>query len=135
ELSKLQKQWNDLEAFDGKLWQRANVVSPPPFINPMDRKARFVAVINLKGGVGKTTLTANVGVGLARKGHRVLLVDLDFQGSLTRLCRAAADLPHMAQTGLLCNRLLSHADDSNGLKAHELAQRVNTVLLDRGACD
>jgi Mrp family chromosome partitioning ATPase len=94
ELARLQKQWNDLEAFDGKLWQRDNEVAPPPFINISDRKARFVAVMNLKGGVGKTTLTANVGVALARKGDRVLLVDLDFQGSLSRLCLAQADILH-----------------------------------------
>jgi chromosome partitioning protein len=42
-----------------------------------------VSVINYKGGVGKTTLTANVGAELARRGRRVLLVDLDPQASLT----------------------------------------------------
>ena len=42
-----------------------------------------VSVINYKGGVGKTTLTANVGAELAARGRRVLLVDLDPQASLT----------------------------------------------------
>jgi chromosome partitioning protein len=42
-----------------------------------------VAVINYKGGVGKTTLTANLGAELAARGRRVLLVDLDPQASLT----------------------------------------------------
>jgi chromosome partitioning protein len=42
-----------------------------------------VSVINYKGGVGKTTLTANIGAELARRGHQVLLVDLDPQASLT----------------------------------------------------
>jgi chromosome partitioning protein len=42
-----------------------------------------VSVINYKGGVGKTTLTANIGAELARRGRRVLLVDLDPQASLT----------------------------------------------------
>ena len=37
----------------------------------------FVLVTGGKGGVGKTTLTANLGVQLAREGHRVLVVDLD----------------------------------------------------------
>lgn len=42
-----------------------------------------VSVINYKGGVGKTTLTANIGAELAYRGRRVLLVDLDPQASLT----------------------------------------------------
>jgi chromosome partitioning protein len=42
-----------------------------------------VSVINYKGGVGKTTLTANLGAELAARGRRVLLVDLDPQASLT----------------------------------------------------
>ena len=44
---------------------------------------KVVSVINHKGGVGKTTLTANLGAGLAARGNRVLLVDLDAQGSLS----------------------------------------------------
>ena len=39
---------------------------------------KFVLVTGGKGGVGKTTLTANLGVGLADRGARILLVDLDF---------------------------------------------------------
>jgi chromosome partitioning protein len=44
---------------------------------------KVVSVINYKGGVGKTTLTANLGAELAARGHRVLLVDIDPQMSLT----------------------------------------------------
>src|SRR5215218_1158668 len=42
-----------------------------------------VTVINYKGGVGKTTLTANIGAELAYRGKTVLLIDLDPQASLT----------------------------------------------------
>ncbi|NLX12525.1 MAG: ParA family protein [Phycisphaerales bacterium] len=44
---------------------------------------RRIAIINQKGGVGKTTTTVNIGVALARAGHRVLLIDLDPQAHLT----------------------------------------------------
>ncbi|EAV44482.1 Cobyrinic acid a,c-diamide synthase [Roseibium aggregatum IAM 12614] len=42
-----------------------------------------VSIINYKGGVGKTSLTANLGAELAWRGKRVLLIDLDAQASLT----------------------------------------------------
>lgn len=42
----------------------------------------IIAVVNQKGGVGKTTTTLNLGAGIAREGYRVLLTDLDFQRDL-----------------------------------------------------
>jgi chromosome partitioning protein len=48
-----------------------------------------VACANQKGGSGKTTTVFNLGVALARRGRRVLLVDLDPQASLTLLTQVA----------------------------------------------
>ena len=60
-----------------------------------------IAVINQKGGVGKTTTTVILGAALARKGYRVLLLDLDPQANLTVHVDKRPDLESHTMTNLL----------------------------------
>src|SRR5215213_7969009 len=62
----------------------------------VDRE-RIVAIINRKGGAGKSTTTLNLAGALAGAGQRVLMVDLDPQASLTRLL---SDEPIAGEQGI-----------------------------------
>ncbi|KTR55288.1 chromosome partitioning protein [Rothia kristinae] len=66
--------------------------------------ARVIAMVNQKGGVGKTTSTINLGAALAELGRRVLMVDFDPQGALSA---------------------------GFGVNPHELDTTVYTVMMDR----
>lgn len=107
-----ERQLQTLISQDGMSWQEPPTAPPPPFRPLEDRGAIVVAVMNLKGGVGKTTITANLAYALARKNLRVLLVDLDHQASLTGLCLSQEQIEDCRRPGgKLVNNVLAAVDN------------------------
>jgi ATP-binding protein involved in chromosome partitioning len=66
--------------------------SPPPRVNPFtDARTRVLAVASGKGGVGKSSVTTNLSIALASRGHRVAAVDADVWGfSMPRMLGISA---------------------------------------------
>jgi cellulose biosynthesis protein BcsQ len=90
---------------EGQIWTQPVMAGTPPFRPLAERRTPIVSVLNLKGGVGKTTLTAYLAWALSARGYRVLLVDLDLQGSLSSLFVPNDEL---ARLSLHEHKLLQH---------------------------
>jgi len=86
EIKQLEDRWDKLGEVEARenLWSRPVACKPPPFVPYAERATRFLSILNLKGGVGKTTIACNLAASLALspKPVRVLVVDIDFQGTL-----------------------------------------------------
>jgi chromosome partitioning protein len=89
---------------EGKVWERRVLQGAPSFLPLAQRHVAVISVLNLKGGVGKTTITAHLGAALSAKGYKVLLLDLDLQGSLSSLFMNEPALVKRSEEG----RLLQH---------------------------
>src|ERR1043166_8919469 len=90
--------------------------------------ATIIAVANQKGGVGKTTTTANLGAALALRGCNVLLVDLDPQGNLTSAFGLEKDVQQTVAESLLDRRVpLPVVEVANGAATHKEAKHLSVV--------
>ena len=87
-----------------------------------------VSVINYKGGVGKTTITANLAAELAWRGHRVLLIDLDPQASLTFSFLTVDDWErNYAETRTIRNWYYAYIDEDQNLELSSLIVNLRTI--------
>ncbi|MFL5240669.1 MAG: ParA family protein [Gemmataceae bacterium] len=128
--------WDDLKALrrrteralqkDGRTWSERVLANAPQFIplEPGGRQTPVLAVLNLKGGVGKTTITANLGAALDGMGYRVLLVDLDLQGSLTNLFLTEDAQTELYRKNLLLGNFYSGFQDGSASNLLSFAQPI-----------
>jgi chromosome partitioning protein len=102
----MQAQIDAVLAFDGN-WTHTPPRDAPAFRPLADRRARVIATVNLKGGVGKTTLTANLAASLWSRDQkrRVLLLDLDYQANLTQCCLDRKTIARLRQQERLVQAL------------------------------
>ncbi len=70
------------------IWTRKPLGPPEGYAERMAESIPILALANLKGGVGKSTLSANLAAWFDARGERVLLIDLDYQGSLSDMAVA-----------------------------------------------
>ncbi|MGF1445786.1 MAG: ParA family protein, partial [Pikeienuella sp.] len=77
----------------GEVWTRRPLAPPPDYAARLADSIPILGLANLKGGVGKTTLSANLAAYFDARGERVLLIDLDYQGSLTGMALGGTTPP------------------------------------------
>jgi cellulose biosynthesis protein BcsQ len=112
---------------EGQLWERRALTGAPRFKALEERRMAIISVLNLKGGVGKTTITAHLAGALAAKGYRVLAVDLDLQGSLSGMFIPGSAIKQKLHEGLLLQHFLNDATHKRKVNLLEFAEPIDGI--------
>jgi cellulose biosynthesis protein BcsQ len=120
----LQAEIERITRMDGEIWQQTPEGAVPAFVPLKSGRPPIIAVVNLKGGVGKTTIAANLGAAAFRRDRRVLFVDLDFQASLTSLCLPADRIADVRVRERFVQKLLA-TPNPGGQLALGLTERID----------
>ena len=123
-MTKAESRLRKARKLEGYLWHAKALQRRPKFRPLLDRKAAIVSVLNLKGGVGKTTTVAQLGAAFARRGYRVLCVDLDLQGSLTTQFLDQSLISERFDAKRLLQHFFRYAGDGANPKIADFAQEV-----------
>jgi chromosome partitioning protein len=114
------REWIQNSSKDGNVSNSQFVNNKLKSIMQSEKRSKIIAVVNQAGGVAKTTMTMNLGYQLAQLGHRVLLVDLDPQASLTDFM----GLESYSLTETIADSLL---DDEQPLAIHKNIHSMDLV--------
>lgn len=127
QVNELQSRIEEVTRSDGRIWLRPSTGPVPVFRPRTDRRSVIISVLNLKGGVGKTTITANLAATLARSKSPALLIDLDYQRSLSMLLVGSKDRILLHRAGFSVQHFLGeckHTGDELRKRLKDLAPEL-----------
>jgi cellulose biosynthesis protein BcsQ len=119
-----------LEAIDARVnsgedyWARPPQLTFDPTVHrgQLSGSIPIISIVNFKGGVGKTTICANLAGYFARAGRRVLLIDFDYQGSLSNTLLTHARVDRFAATS---QKLIEGRERADQLRP--MAERLTSL--------
>jgi Mrp family chromosome partitioning ATPase len=123
-LARLDRRMKSALRLEGQLWNAKALQKRPKFRDLARRRRAVVSVLNLEGGVGKTTITAHLGAAFARRGYRVPLIDLDLQGSLTSLLVPQDKINQLFADSRYVQHFFNAAADDKRVKVTDYVQEV-----------
>jgi chromosome partitioning protein len=113
-ISELKNKLKAIALSDGRIWEAAPMTGAAPFRPLSQRRTPILSLVNLKGGVGKTTIAANLAVAMNNHGWRVLVVDLDHQSSLSQLLLSPEKMDELVVSRRLVHTALKDVAEGFG---------------------